>query len=126
MKYINKLIILALSATLLVSCSKKLELFPYSNIATGQAFQTITDAGYWNTGMYSTFKGNVYGIFMFSTDVQSDLLNASLEYGNRNGAPHRWDFNDDDYTIRDTWAGYYSAMKNINMFLTNAPKISTA
>jgi len=125
MKYINKLLILALTASLLVSCSKKLELFPYSNIATGQSFQTIDDAAAWNTGMYSSMRSYVYGIFMFSTDVQSDLLNASLEYGNRNGAPHRWDFNDDDYTIRDTWAGYYSTLKNINMFLTNASKINT-
>ncbi|TXH56582.1 MAG: RagB/SusD family nutrient uptake outer membrane protein [Bacteroidia bacterium] len=125
MKYLNKFLIVVLSAVVFTSCSKKLELFPYSSIATGQSLTSVSDAEYWNTGMYASLKGNVYGIFMFSTDVQSDLLNSTLDYGNRNGAPHRWDFNDDDYTIRDTWSGYYSALKNVNYFIANASKIST-
>lgn len=126
MKFLNRLIVSASVALIISGCSKKLELFPYDAIATERAFSSIDDASYWNNGFYSSLRGNVYGIFMYSTDVQADQLNASIDYGNRNGNPHGWNsFNDDDYTIRDTWIGYYSALKNVNLFIKNAPTVPT-
>lgn len=101
---------------ILASCTKKLDRFPYSSIELSQSFKTVTDAKTWNNGLYSNLRGRVYGIYTFSTDVQADQLNASLEFGNRNGSPHRWEgFLADDYTIRDTWSGYYYAITNLNI-----------
>lgn len=126
MKYIIKILILALFTTTIIGCKKQLELFPEDSIAVEQSFQTVNDAKAWNNGMYSFLRGRTYGIYMFSTDVQADQLNASMDFGNRNGAPHRWDFNSDDYTIRDVWYGYYNALRSINIFLKNIDKIRPA
>lgn len=121
----NKLKLLSLAvftALALVSCD--LNRFPYDQIEQSQSFQTIKDATTFNNGLYATLRSRVYGMFMYSTDVQADLLNATLDYGNRNGFPHKWNgFLSDDYTIRDSWQNYYSAISNINNILDNSGKI---
>ncbi|MEO6915493.1 MAG: RagB/SusD family nutrient uptake outer membrane protein [Chitinophagaceae bacterium] len=106
------------------SCSKKLDKYPYSSIELSQSFKTVKDAKTWDNGFYAYLRGSVYGIYTFATDVQADQLNASIDYGNRNGAPHRWnDFLADDYTIRDSWSGYYSAITNLNIAIDGYTQI---
>lgn len=124
---IHKIVLVAALALSVVSC-KKLDLFPAANIAQDQSFQTVKDAKNWNTGLYSFLRGRVYGIFTYSTDVQADQLNATLDFGNRNGNPHRWgsSFLADDYTIRDVWSAYYGAITNINVQLDGFNKIVPA
>lgn len=116
-----------IALTAITSC-KKLELYPYNSIENSQSFQSVKDAKTWNSGLYATFKGRQYGIYTYATDVQADQLNASLDFGNRNGNPHRWgdSFLADDYTIRDIWAGYYSAIANINVALAGFDNIKPA
>jgi hypothetical protein len=123
-KIINIILGAAFFGLFTVSC--EVERFPYDQIEQTQAFQNMTDAQTINNGMYAQLRNRVYGIYMFSTDVQADLFNASLDFGNRNGFPHRWDgFLATDYTIRDTWQGYYSAMVNLNNILDNMGRIET-
>jgi starch-binding outer membrane protein, SusD/RagB family len=125
-----KNIIKILSLTVVIafiSVSCELNRFPYDSIEQSQSFMSIKDAGTMNNGLYSTLRGRVYGLYMYSTDVQADLLNATLDYGNRNGFPHKWNgFLADDYTIRDTWAGYYGAMANLNNIIINSHLIPLA
>jgi hypothetical protein len=110
-----------------ISVSCELNRYPYSAIEQSQAFKTLKDAGTLNNGLYASFRGVVYGLYMFSTDVQADLLNATLDYGNRNGFPHKWTpFLADDYTIRDTWRYQYSAISNINNVIINSGSIPIA
>ena len=124
-KLINIFLGAAFFAIFTVSC--EVERFPYDQIEQTQAFQTMTDAENINNGMYAQLRNRVYNIFMFSTDVQADLFNASLDFGNRNGFPHRWEgFLATDYTIRDTWQLYYSAMVNVNNILENMHRIETS
>lgn len=115
------------SLMLMTSCEKKMDLYPYDSIELSQSFQTINDARAWDNVIFAHLRGRVYGLYMYSQDIQGDQLNATLDYGNRNGAPHRWDntFLADDYTIRDVWAGYYSTMKNVNAVITGLPTIPT-
>jgi starch-binding outer membrane protein, SusD/RagB family len=109
----------------LASCSKKLEKYPYSAIELSQSFQTVKDAKTWNTGLYANLRARVNGIYTFTTDVQADELNASLDYGNRNGSPHRWDgFLSDDYSIRDIWQGYYRGITNANISINGFNQIT--
>ncbi len=101
-----------------VSCD--VERLPYNVIEQRDAFQSVKDATTMNNGLYVQLRNRVHGIYMFSTDIQADLLNASLDFGNRNGFPHRWEgFMATDYTIRDVWAGYYSALVNVNNIIEN-------
>ncbi len=110
--------------TFTISC-KKLDKFPHDNIELSKSFESIKDAQTWNNGVYAHFRGRVYGIYTFATDLQADQLNATLDFGNRNGAPHRWGdtFLADDYTIRDIWQGFYKSITNINIILDGYTKI---
>ena len=73
-------------ALMAITSCKKLELTPFTTIPTEDAFETVRDAQTWNNGVYAAFRGRQYGPFTITQDVQSDQLNASLSYGNRNGA----------------------------------------
>lgn len=118
MKNILKYLAVAIIIVAAVSCD--LDKYPYDAIEQSQSFKTVSDAGAIRNGMYANLRSRAYGIYMFSTDVQADLFNATLDFGNRNGFPHRWEgFLDTDYTIRDIWQGYYSALVNINNAIEN-------
>lgn len=123
LKYISSILL----GSLLAFSSCDVERDPYNAIPGDKAFASVEAAGNWNNGIYSELRENSYGIFMFSTDVQADLLNATREYGNRNGAPHRWNnaFNSGDYTIRDVWRYQYSALKDINFMLEGFKTVPT-
>src|SRR5690606_24652828 len=71
----------------MTSCEKKLDLYPYDSIELSQSFKTIQDARAWNNSIFQHLRGRVYGLYMYSQDVQGDQLNATLDYGNRNGNP---------------------------------------
>ncbi len=126
MKNIIKILSLTLViAVTLVSCD--LNRYPYDAIEQSQSFKTMKDAQTLNNGLYASLRARVYGLFMFSTDVQADQLNATLDYGNRNGFPHKWNgFLADDYTIRDTWRYQYNTITNINNVINNSNKIPIA
>jgi hypothetical protein len=106
--YYNLIVSTGLALSL-VGCSKKLDLFPYDRIELSQSFKNMNDAKAYDNNLYGGLRGLQYGLYTISQDVQADQLNASLDYGNRNGNLHRWgsSFLADDYTIRDTWRGYY-------------------
>lgn len=111
---------------ILASCSKdKLDKFPSDSIELSQSFKTVKDAKAWDNGIYAFLRGRVYGVYTFYTDVQADQLNASLEYGNRNGSPHRWgsSFLSDDQTLGPIWQNYYNAINNINIAIDGYPGI---
>ena len=121
--------IIAITALLsLGACNKQLDLFPSGSIELSQGFKSVKDAAAWNNGLYSDLRGRVYGSYTISQSVQADQLNATLDYGNRNGSPHRWgqSFLADDGALSTAWAGYYSALKNVNLTIQNFPTIPTA
>lgn len=124
--YLNILwISLAMVCLGAMSCTKQLNKHPYDAIDLSQSFQSVKDAKSWDNGFYATLRGNVYGIFTYSTDVQADQLNATLDFGNRNGFPHRWEgFLAGDYTIRDVWSGYYNGIANLNEAIDGFATIS--
>lgn len=118
MRIYNKFSLVLILLVALASCD--LDRFPHDKIDSGQAFQSIKDAENWNNGVYAFFRARQYGIFTYSQDVQADQLNASLDFGNRNGELHRWTtFNAGSYTIRESWYKYYTAINNLNMILEN-------
>jgi starch-binding outer membrane protein, SusD/RagB family len=122
-----KYLVGSLLVFVLASCSKELEKFPYSDIELSQSFKTVKDAKTWNAGLYSNLRGRINGIYTYTTDVQADQLNASLDFGNRNGFPHRWDgFLADDYSIRDIWQGYYRGITNVNIAINGFGQITPA
>lgn len=111
----------------IISCNDDdLNKFPASSIEQSQSFKTIEDAYNWDNGLFATFRGQVYGNNTIVTDVQADQLNATIDYGNRNGFPHRWEgFLADDQTISSVWRGYYFALRNVNVAIDGYQQIET-
>jgi len=129
MKKTNIFILAGLTVAMAIpvtSC-KKLDLFPYSQIAVAQSFKTINDAQAYDVGVMSQFRARQYGTYMYYADVQGDQLNAALDYGNRSGSPARWDgtFTADDQTLGPIWQGYYANMADVNTAIAGYPSIPT-
>ena len=123
MKKIIKLsFLIALAVFVTVSCD--LNKYPYNQIEQSQAFKTVDDAGTLRNGLYANLRGRLYGIYTQPMDIQTDLLNATLDYGNRNGALYRWqDLLASNYTIRDYWSGIYASLVNVNNVINNIDNI---
>lgn len=121
---IKNIILLPLLLVAIISCNDDLDKFPSDGIEQSQSFKTIGDAYNWDNGIFTSFRSRVYGQNTYVTDVQADQLNASLDFGNRNGFPHRWEgFLSTDQTIAAIWRDYYSAIRNINVAISGYPTI---
>ena len=103
---------------IVIGCSDNLERFPYDSIVSDKAFETFEDAKKWNNTFNSDIRGRVSGSVIFTPDLQVDQLNATKDFGNRNGSAHRWtNFLAADGAISGAWRGYYSRIRNINVAL---------
>tara|TARA_R110000796_G_scaffold252571_1_gene387964 strand:- start:2369 stop:3868 length:1500 start_codon:yes stop_codon:yes gene_type:complete len=111
-------VVVVFLTTMISSCDDDLERFPYDSIVTEQAFETFADAQKWNNSFSAAFRGRVSGYVQYSTDLQADQLNATTDFGNRNGFVHRWDgFLAADGGIAAVWQNYYSGIRDINVAL---------
>ncbi|WP_316797098.1 RagB/SusD family nutrient uptake outer membrane protein [Pedobacter agri] len=115
----------AMTLTAITSC-KKLDLKPYDAVDISTGFNTVLDAKYWNSGIYAALRGRVYGSYNVLQEVQGDQLNASIDFGNRNGAPHRWGsfLNNDDFA--GIYQGYYSGLSNVNVVIKGYEQIQAS
>lgn len=123
MKNIFKTTLVAAMALLVASCD--LDLTPSTSISQADAFQSIEDAAKFDNGLANRYRTCFYGIFSYTNEVQSEYFNASVDFGNRNGQPHRSDdnFTADEYNMRDIWQYSYLLVVNINNLLENIEKI---
>ena len=123
MKNIFKTTLVAAMALLVASC--ELDLTPSTSISQADAFQSIDDAAKFDNGLAHRYRTCFYGIFSYTNEVQSEYFNASVDFGNRNGQPHRSDdnFTADEYNLRDIWQYSYLLVVNINNLLENIDKL---
>ena len=121
MKKIFAYAIAAIVAAATVS-SCDLNLFPHGSLAydeEGALFTNEKELGYFQNGLYASFRSNFYGEYALTEELMMDGFNATGDYGNNYGAIHRIDesFNPSDYNIRDFWAARYSNIKDYNVFI---------
>ena len=126
MKKIFKSVLVAALALFVASC--ELDLTPSTSISQDDAFKSISDAAKFDNGLAHRYRTCFYGIFSYTNEVQSEYFNASADFGNRNGQPHRSDnnFTADEYNMRDIWQYSYLLVVNVNNLLTNIDKIEIA
>ncbi|RYE26571.1 MAG: RagB/SusD family nutrient uptake outer membrane protein [Sphingobacteriaceae bacterium] len=115
-------------SSLFTACKKIDDLHPYDQIVVANAFTSVKDAASWDVGFYAEFRGLQNGEYMQATDVQTDELNATLDYGNNYGSMHRWGqyFLADDYTLADNWNNPYNAIADVNVALAGFKNIKPA
>lgn len=123
MKNIKDILIIFAISFIAFGCN--LDLTPSTSIVKEDAFKTPADAEKFFNGLTSRYRACFYGENSYTIEVQSEYFNASLDYGNRNGAPHRMDgsFTSSDYNLENVWIDAYNTILNINNFLENIDKV---
>jgi starch-binding outer membrane protein, SusD/RagB family len=122
----RKYIIILTIVSLIASCKKsKLELFPYNQIETEQAFNTENDANLALNGMYFGLRasGSYYqGTWSIFGEVTSDNVLISQAGRLSQQASHNW-----QYTPDNTYAlfgGGYTIARRANAIIINADKLT--
>ena len=123
MKLIYK-ITFAMAAVASLSSCENLEQDPYDKILTKNAFKTPDDAQYWRDGFYNTLRDN-YTYLEKRTDIQSDLLNATTNFENREGFFQSWSILSNNGSIASMWFDRYKALADINLSIEKFPSIPT-
>lgn len=112
---------MSLIAFCVASCD--LNQLPNDKITSETAWEKVDDAVRFRTGIYSIFNSINGGKYTYSTDYQSDLLNATVSFGNRGGDLYRWDFTSAQYDISDIWRYNYECINNCSNIINNIDKI---
>lgn len=81
--------------------------------------------GFYN-GVLASYRAVQYGSFTQSTEVMCDGFNATIGFGNNYGSIHRTDasFTTSDSYAETMWASHYSAIKNYNVAIEQAGKVT--
>lgn len=125
-RFIKKISLLLVGSMVTLTSCESLDQNPYGSLSTEVAFNSVDDAGYWRNGFYRSLRNVSYGNIMLLSDVQSDLLNATLDYGNRRGIQHTWRMTSDDSGISNIWFNRYDALSSINKCIEKFPTIATS
>lgn len=113
-----------LLASLLISCD--LSQKPQDYIPYEKSFETIEDAEKRDNGLYSTFRGKFGGGYILPQEVQADMLNAHASVGTNYISFHSWDLKNNDPVIDQVYHSYYAALTDVNIVLSQLPKIPTS
>ncbi len=118
---------IAMTSMLMVGCYS-LDQSPYDEIGSEETFNTIQDADAWRVGIYSKIRQSAYGRNMYLTDVQSDLLNATLNATSPEAHFlhfHRWEsLTASNSHIQAIWRDAYTTIANINTAIEGFKKIT--
>jgi starch-binding outer membrane protein, SusD/RagB family len=122
----KKIIIILGIIALVSSCRKsELELFPYNQIETEQAFSTENDANLALNGMYFGLRasGSYYqGTWSIFGEVTSDNVLISTAGRLSQQASHNWQYTPDNtYAL---FAGGYTIARRANAIILNADKLT--
>jgi len=124
MKLITKITLIAGLGLGLVAC-ENLDQEPYNQLSTEIAFKTVENAMYWRNGFYKRLRDANFYYANTYPELQSDLLNASENFGNRGGIVHTWDIQVGTSEVANIWQRAYIGLANVNKCIANFPSIPT-
>lgn len=104
------------------SCDMNLQ--PEGSLGLENSFQSLDDALAFRTGFYMALNGRVAGSRVYYPEVQSDLFHATNSYGNRGGYIYYWQFTSGDNDIHSIFLNRYSALKDVNFFISSANSLN--
>ena len=121
MKMIKKILVLATLVFAVTSCD--LDEYPQSSFNEERIdWTSVAQYSKLRTGVYGLYKGLNGGSYTTTSDLQSDLFNATTNFGNAGGDLHRWDFTSSQFEIEKIWKFNYKLIGNINVVLNNIEK----
>ena len=117
-------IIAIIGVTLLLNSCYSLDQEPYGRFAEPNSFKDEKDALFWRNGMYNYMRNRVYGLPMYMTDVQADMLNLRSPETHPLAGIHGWnDFTSTNNNVSSVWTAMYLGIRNINSALEGFNKI---
>lgn len=125
MKKVNQILLataLLLTGSMTTSCDLDRE--PQQALDKDRALLSYTDAQAWQSGLKHRLRLSIGGYYTATQDIQADELTATLEFGNNYGAFADWSqLQAGTYETRDTYAGYYTTIKNANYVIEYLPRL---
>ena len=115
MRNIIKTASILILAAGLYSCN--MDLHEPGAIDMENALTTIGDADKLRAGRYIDFRSRVGGDWVQNSEVQSDLFQPTIGYGNNWGSFFRWEFTANEGAVSNVWQYDYSAIANVNFFI---------
>lgn len=125
MKIRIKISTIILSVGMLALSSCNLDEYPHDSLVANTAWQSVSDAGNFRTGLYSSFKACTSGKYTYLTDDQADEFNATSGFGNREGDMYTWTFTSSQYDIVDIYENNYYCINQCDELIDNIDNIKT-
>lgn len=122
-KIIKQITVLSLILACGTSCN--LDRYPYDSISTETAWTGVSDATKFEAGLYSSIRGMFSSDVNYGSEIQTDLFNATVSFGNNGGDLYTWNFNSSQGTLSDYWSSNYVCINNSNGIINNIGKIVT-
>jgi hypothetical protein len=119
-KFIYLFIALAFVAT---SCSLNDQ--PIDTESQDVAFKTVADAANFANGMNTALRGLSSGSFIYDPDIATDYFNAGMDYGNREGGFHRWEWTASEDVSTSLWSTSYYDINEACYLLQGISTLST-
>lgn len=123
-KIISKVAVLALIVGGFTSCDKELDQIPFDEIATENAFLTVSDFENGVRGIYaeltsaSMYGGSDQGGMLDAPDVLSDNVTFSQIGRQSRRSLHNWQYGPADYPMSGLYGAAYSAIYSANLVLS--------
>ena len=80
-------------------------------VQAGYVMSSVEDAERMTVFDYDYYTMLTSGPYVYLPEIAADFFNPSIDYGNRNGAQYRWDWNSGDPFV-DIWFDAYSAIRH--------------
>ena len=121
MKLINKILVTAVALSSLVAC-ENLDQDPYNALPLERSFRDVNDAISWHNAFYSSLRGTTISIVK-NTDIQSDILNSTITWGNSGGVFHNWLLETGTPDTQSIWGGRFGLIADLNICIEKFPTI---
>lgn len=117
-----KKIILTLSVLALLVSSCNLDEQPQGVIPKEGSVSTLERLEGWAAYEYIYLRAYTAGSYIYTQEIAADFFNPSIDYGNREGAEYRWDWNSGAPFV-DLWGGAYSGINHACYLIEEGEKL---
>lgn len=107
------------------ACDDFLTEIPETAVPEEEAMTDLESAEQIVVGIYSCFKNSsLYsGALIQASDIQADLVYASIGYTNQYGSFYRWETTPNESVLLSVYAGLYQIIARCNFFMDNVELI---
>lgn len=109
------------------ACDDFLTEIPETAVPEEEAMTDLESAEQIVVGIYSCFKNSsLYsGALIQASDIQADLVYASIGYTNQYGSFYRWETTPNESVLLSVYAGLYQIIARCNFFMDNVEVVSS-